>query len=230
MAEHPQRNLILSSLDPADLDLLVPYLEDVELPIRKVLGRARKRISTIYFPERGFVSVVANGANQRPIEVGIIGREGMTGIAVLLGDDRSSYETFVQVAGEGKSISARALQEAIKSSLSLHKIMLRYVHYFLDQTAQTAVANGRSSIEERLARWLLMAADRVDDEELPLTHEFLAMMLCVRRPGVTIAVQELEREGVIERRRGRIFITDRKALEKKSSVTYAVATPAWGVR
>src|SRR5690349_8774614 len=98
--------------------------------------------------------------------------------------------------------------------------MLRYVHTFLDQLAQTALANGRSTIEERLARWLLMAADRLDDDELPLTHDFIAMMLGVRRPGVSVAIQELEREGTTERRRSRIFITDRKALEKKSNGTY----------
>ena len=92
---------------------------------------------------------------------------------------------------------------------------------FSTQTAQTAVANGRSKVEERLARWLLMADDRIDSDELPLTHEFLAMMLAVRRPGVTVAVQELEREGVISRKRGRIVIVDRKALEKMSNGTYA---------
>jgi CRP-like cAMP-binding protein len=220
MAENPQRNLILSRLNPADLDLLIPHLEPVELPVRKVLASAGKRFNTIYFPESGFASVVANGPSEHPIEVGIIGREGMTGIAVLLGGDRNSYDTFIQVAGEGKCMSAGALREAIESSPRLHQAMLRYVHYFLDQLAQTALANGRSRIEERLARWLLMAADRVEGEELPLTHEFLSMMLGVRRPGVTIAIRELEREGTVERRRGRIFITDRKALEKKSNGTY----------
>src|SRR4051794_11276319 len=220
MTETPQRNLILSRLDPADLDLLVPHLEPVELPLRMVLASAGKKFRTVYFPESGFASVVANEASERPIEVGMIGREGMTGIAVLLGGDRNSYDNFIQAAGEGQCMSVGALREAIKSSLSLHHAMLRYVHYFLDQLAQTALANGRSSIEERLARWLLMAADRVEGEELSLTHEFLAMMLGVRRPGVTVAIQGLEREGTVERRRGRIFITDRKALEKRSNGTY----------
>jgi CRP-like cAMP-binding protein len=101
--------------------------------------------------------------------------------------------------------------------------MLLYAHAFLEQANRTAVANGRSKIEERLARWLLMADDRLTGPELPLTHEFLAMMLGVRRPGVTIAVQELVRDGVIARRRGRIVITDRKALEKMSNGTYVAA-------
>src|SRR4051794_12414582 len=105
MAENPKRNLILSRLDPADLDLLLPHLEPVELPIRKVLATAGKQFRTVYFPESGFASVVANGASARPIEVGIIGREGMTGIAVLLGGDRNSYDTFIQAAGEGQCMS-----------------------------------------------------------------------------------------------------------------------------
>ena len=119
--------------------------------------------------------------------------------------------------------AARDLREAIDKSVTLHRSMLRYAHAFLDQATRTAVANGRSKIEERLARWLLMADDRLDGDELPLTHEFLAMMLGVRRPGVTVAVQELERDGMISRRRGRIVITDRKALEKLSNGTYVPA-------
>ena len=219
MADNPQQNLILSRLAPADFKLLEPHLAPVDLPVRKMLEHRDRRINNIYFPESGFASVVANG-DKRPIEVGIIGREGMTGLAVVLGGDRNSHETFVQAAGHGQCMRARLLRDAMQASASLQLSLLRYVQHFLDQTTQTAVSNGRSSIEERLARWLLMAADRLDDEELPLTHEFLAMMLSVRRPGVTVAIQELEREGIIERRRGRIFITDRKALEKKSNGTY----------
>ena len=112
---------------------------------------------------------------------------------------------------------------AIEKSRTLHSSLLRYAHSYLKQTTKTAVANGRSKIEERLARWLLMAQDRVGSPELPLTHEFLAMMLGVRRPGVTVAVQHLEREGVIARRRGRIVVTNRAALEKLSNGTYAAA-------
>ena len=105
----------------------------------------------------------------------------------------------------------------------MHASLLRYAHRFLNQTTRTAVANGRSKIEERLARWLLMAHDRVRSPELPLTHEFLAMMLAVRRPGVTVAVQHLERDGVIAKRRGRIVICNRAKLEKLSNGTYLPA-------
>jgi CRP-like cAMP-binding protein len=105
----------------------------------------------------------------------------------------------------------------------LHRVMLQYAHAFLNQATQTAVANGRSKIEERLARWLLMADDRIDGPDLSLTHEFLAMMLCTRRPGVTVAIQELERGGLIARKRGHIVIVDREGLEKISNGTYVPA-------
>jgi CRP-like cAMP-binding protein len=216
----PSNNVLLSNLSAADFALLEPHLEPVDLPIRKVLERRNKPIKAVYFPESGFASVVANGESKHPIEVGLIGREGMTGLPVVLGGDRNDNETFMQAAGSGQCMPAGEFRKAIDSSQSLHRSLLRYAHAFLNQATRTAVANGRAKIEERLARWLLMAADRLDDRELPLTHEFLAMMLSVRRPGVTVAVQELERQGLITRKRGRIVILDREALEKLSNGTY----------
>ena len=113
MANNPQRNFILSRLAPADFKLLEPHLAPVDLPVRKMLEHRDRRINNIYFPESGFASVVANG-DIRPIEVGIIGREGMTGLAVVLGGDRNSHETFVQAAGHGQCMRARLLRDAIR--------------------------------------------------------------------------------------------------------------------
>jgi CRP-like cAMP-binding protein len=221
---HSQSNLILSRLTEADFLLIEAGLEEVDLPVRKVLERPRRRIDSVYFPESGFASVVANGAGKKSIEVGIVGREGMTGLAVLLGNDRPKNETYMQAAGKGQRLKASILHEALKQRASLHRSLLRYVNSFLDQAAMTALANGRSTIEERLARWLLMADDRIEEDELPLTHEFLAMMLGVTRPGVTVAVQSLERKGLIARKRSSIVILSRKALVKLSNGTYAPAT------
>jgi CRP-like cAMP-binding protein len=215
---HPSSNHILSRLSRADYRLLEPHLEAIDLPVRRQLEERNKRVAHVYFPESGFASVVANG--ERNIEVGIIGREGMSGLSVVLGsDDRPANETFIQSAGNGQRIAAGALRDAIGASVSLHQVMLRYAHTFLVQTSQTALANGRSKIEERLARWLLMAADRVEGE-LALTHEFLAIMLGVRRSGVTTALQELERSALIAHRRGFVTILDRKGLEEQSNGTY----------
>src|SRR3984893_3469869 len=216
-----QPNLILSRLTGSDFRLIEADLEDVDLPVRKILEQSHRRIDSVYFPESGFASVVAKGGEKEPIEVGIIGREGMTGLAVLLGHERPKHQTYMQAAGKGRRLKTSILRKAIEKRATLHRSLLRYVNYFLDQAAMTALANGRSTIEERLARWLLMADDRIEEDELPLTQEFLAMMLGVRRPGVTVAVQSLERKDLIERKRGSIVIIDRKALQKLSNGTYA---------
>lgn len=212
------QNHILSRLSRADFGLLEPHLEAVELPVRKQLEERNKRVEHVYFPESGFASVVANGV--RNIEVGIIGREGMSGLSVVLGsNEKPANETYIQIAGKGQRMSAANLRDAIGASVSLHQTMLTYAHTFMVQTSQTALANGRSKIEERLARWLLMAADRVEGE-LALTHEFLSIMLGVRRSGVTTALQELERTGLIAHRRGFVTIHDREGLEEHANGTY----------
>jgi len=213
-------NRILQRLSRQDFALLEPHLEAVDLPVRKPLEARRKRIEHVYFIESGFASVVANGTKKPSIEVGIIGREGMTGLAIVLGSDRAQHATYIQVAGKGLRISADRLRDADERSSTLHRGLLRFAHAFLAQTTTTALANGRSNIEERLARWLLMADDRIDGEELPLTHEFLGLMLGTHRPGVTIAIQALEKQGLIAAHRARITILDRKGLERNSNGTY----------
>ena len=212
-------NRLLSRLARADLRQLEPHLTAVDLPLRRQLEARNKKAAHVYFLETGMASVVANGGH--PIEVGVIGREGMTGLSVVLdSDERAVHETYMQIAGSGLRMPAAKLREAIGTSVALHQVLLRYAHAFMMQTTQTALANGRSKIEERLARWLLMAADRTDDSALPLTHEFLATMLGVRRAGVTVALQELVRTGLISHRRGVIAILDREALEESSNGTY----------
>ena len=213
-------NRLLAHLSAKDLGLLQPHLVPVDLPVRKPLESRNKPIESIYFVERGIVSVVANGVGNRSIEVGIIGIEGMTGLAVIMGADRSANETYVQVAGHGLEMSAAELRRAIDQSATLHRSLLLYGHAFVTQTAQTALANGRSKIEERLARWLLMAHDRMEGNELPLTHEFLATMLGVRRPGVTVALNLLEHQGLIQAQRGVLTVVDRVGLEEISNGAY----------
>jgi CRP-like cAMP-binding protein len=223
MPRSPSRhgNHVLSRLKPIDRALLQPHLEPVDLPVLMPLETGNSRIDAIYFIDSGFASVVANGPGKRTLEVGIIGREGMTGLAVVLGDDRSRNDTYIQVAGRGQRISATKLRQAIAQSVGLHQSLLRCVNAFLVQTTETALANGRSKNEERLARWLLMADDRLDHGELPLMHKLLAIMLGVQRPAVTTAIQLLERKGLIRAGRGVITIKDRKGLVKLSNGAYA---------
>src|SRR3979490_2738590 len=205
-------NRILSRLSRQDFALLERHFEAVDLPVRKPLEARRKRIDQVYFIESGFASVVANGTSKPSIEVGIIGREGMTGLAIVLGCDRAQPATYTQAAGKGMRISAAGLREADERSNTLHRAMLRFAHSFLAQTTTTALANGRSKTEETLARWLLMADHRLHGDELNLTREFLGLMLGTHRPGVTIALQALENAGLITTRRSHVSIVDRKAL------------------
>jgi CRP-like cAMP-binding protein len=201
-------NRVLSGLAPADFALLKPHLMPIDLPVETHLETANSRIDHVYFMERGFASVVADGLSKRSIEVGVIGREGMT--AVVMGDDRAAHDTYIQVAGAGQRMSAAKLRWAIDRSVRLHRSLLRCVHALLIQTTHTALANGRSKNEERLARWLLMANDRIDGSEVPLTHKFLGIMLGVQRPAVTVAMRALEHAGLISAGRRAITIIDRK--------------------
>jgi CRP-like cAMP-binding protein len=216
-------NRLLLRLSGNDFALLEPHLRRVDLPLRKKLEIQNRPIEAIYFPESGFASVVANGSDEHSIEVGLIGREGMTGLPVVMGTDRSTNDTYMQIAGGGLKIPVASFRKAVVPGGSLHRHFLLYAHSFVIQTTYTAIANGRSKIEERLARWLLMAHDRVGADELALTHEFLALMLGVRRAGVTVALQLLVKRGVIQAHRGGVTVLDREALKDLSNGAYGKA-------
>jgi CRP-like cAMP-binding protein len=216
-------NRVLSALTSEDLNLLTPALQQVDLPLRMQLEARNRRIGYVYFLDRGIASVVANGPGHAGIEIGIIGCEGLTGLAVLMGVDRSPHETYMQVAGAGHRISSSQLRDLMSQSASLHRALLRHAYAFTLQTAQTALVNGRHKIEERLARWLLMAHDRLPSDHLPLTHEFLALMLGVRRPGVTVEIKDLQERGLIRAQRRGILVIDRAGLEACANGAYVSA-------
>lgn len=217
---HAIRNNLLKSLSPADFALLEPYLESLELQVRQSLELAGTPIEHVYFPDRGIASVVATMSKGRQIEVGVIGRDGMTGIAVILGDEDSPNDTFVQVPGSAWRVPVPAIRSAMGASETLRSALLKNAHNFLIQASRTALVNGYSKIEERLARWLLMVHDRVDGDTLELTHEFLATMLGARRPGVTLAIQMLEYRGLIRARRSEITVVDRAGLVRMTGGSY----------
>lgn len=223
LAAIPTTNRLLSRLPARDLKLLTRHLKAVDLPLRKRLEIAGQAIDQVYFPESGFASVVANGTPTDRVEVGMIGREGMTGLAIVLGTDRSPNDTYMQNAGKGLRMPVAELRKAMQKSTTLRSSLLLYAHTFLVQATQTAKANGRSKIEERLARWLLMAHDRLEKDDLVITHEFLSVMLGVRRPGVTVALSFLERIALITTDRGVISIVDRKGLKQAANGAYGVA-------
>jgi CRP-like cAMP-binding protein len=186
------QNKLLQALSAEDFALLQPHLSRVRLAVRDVLEARDQPIEQVFFLESAIGSNVASVDHDGEIEVGLFGREGMSGIPVVLGEDRWFQQCFIQVAGEGLRIGSDDLRQATRMSASLQQLLLRYVQAMMIQTANTAYANGHGKVEARLARWLLMVHDRIEGDEVPLTHEFLALMLGVRRPGVTDALHVLE--------------------------------------
>jgi CRP-like cAMP-binding protein len=216
-------NRLLRRLSAPDFAVLSSNLEPVQLELYKVVVSASKPIEHAYFLESGIVSVVASRADTRVIEVGIYGREGMGGFPLLLGSDQSPHDQYMQLPGAGHRIKTAPFLAAVQQSATLNRLLLRYVHSFTTQTAQTALANSGNNIDERLARWLLMCHDRIDGDVLPLTHKFLSMMLGVRRAGVTDAVHILEGRGLIRAiTNGRIEIRNREKLERLAGAAYGL--------
>lgn len=216
------KNELLRRLTLDDLALLAPHLERMTLRLKTVVQQPGTPIEWVYFPENCIASLVAKMPKGRHADVGIIGFEGMTGTSIAMGDDRQPCECVVHLAGEATRMPAKALAEAMAASPTLRPFLLRYVHSLSIQTSFTALGNARSKLQERLARWLVMCADRVPGERLALTHDYLSIMLGVRRPGVTVALQILEGKGVIRNHRGEITIRNREELIAIANGSYGV--------
>ena len=216
------RNRLLAALASDDFAVLEPKLERVPLDLDAVLIEAHQPIGHAFFPESGIVSTVANTDEGR-IEIGFVGREGFAGIPIILGANQTPHTSMVQGAGEGLRISADDLRAAIQARPSIFRPLGLYAQALIVQMGQTAYANAAFNIEARLARWLLMAQDRIGGTELLLKHEFIAMMLGVRRPGVTTATHALEGMGSIRAKRGRITVRDREKLLELAGDAYQVA-------
>jgi CRP-like cAMP-binding protein len=177
----------------------------------------------VFFPNSGVISVVAVYADGNVIEMATIGREGFAGVQTFFGARRSSARLLVQIPGSAAKMSRATFDRAIKSMPSFHGLMLAYVQAFFEQVLVSAACNGRHSLKERLARWLLMMRDRSDTDAMPITHDLLADMLGVQRPSLTHAVAELQEAGLILRSRGQITILDREGLIKTSCECYQLA-------
>jgi CRP-like cAMP-binding protein len=216
------RNRLLRKLSDEDWGLLAPHLEPITLRERQVIEVPNKPITHAYFVEVGVVSVVAVNGEDHRIEVGVIGNEGFTGVTLVMCDNRAPHSAYMQIGGNGLRIPADKFCAALKQSENLSQLVLKSAQAFMIQTAHTALANGKAKLEERLARWLLMANDRLDSDAVPLTHEFLAVMLGVRRAGVTVAIHSFERRGLISTRRGQLTLVDRPGIEQVAGSFYGI--------
>jgi len=216
-------NGLLQRLGATDRDLSRPLLRPAKLKLRQCLEQANRRIRTVYFIESGLASVVAVSKDrQRQAEVAIIGREGMTGVTLVLGAERSPSDLFMQVEGSAQCIAAADLRAALAKSKTLSNLLSLYAHSYFTAAAYTSLANAQGRIDERLARWLLMAQDRLESDQIALTHEFFALMLGTRRAGVTTAVSSFHARGLISHSRGIVTIVDREGLINAAGGLYGI--------
>lgn len=213
-------NRLLAALATRDFSRVLSRLEPVPLPLRQVLVRPDKLIKNVYFPQHGVVSLVQRLRDGGVIEVGLIGNEGLVGVPIVLGASTAPVEAMVQIPGSALRMPTRVLQEEINGNAALLPLLLRYAQALHIQVTQTAACNGRHSLHERLARWLLMAHDRSASDDLPLNHEFLSMMLGVRRSGVTVVLSALRAARLIDNGRSKVTIVDRRGLRAASCACY----------
>jgi CRP-like cAMP-binding protein len=216
-----ERNSLLRSLSRSDYESLMQHAVTVPMRLKQDLIEPDERIRYAWFPQRGMLSVVNDMEDGKTsIEVGVVGREGMAGLPLFHRKETQPCRVMVQIQGEAKRIPAEAFEAAVEKLPSLEKALHAYTLAVMNQATQQVACNRLHSLEQRCAKWLLTTHDHMDAEELPLTQELLAIMLGVRRPGVTVAAQTLQTAGLIRYRRGRISITDRQGLEKVSCECY----------
>jgi CRP-like cAMP-binding protein len=216
------RNRLLAALPPADFAALADHLQPAELELKQVLHEPGQKIQTIHFPEGGMVSHVIPLENGHGVEVGLAGREGLVGLPGVLGAERATTEAMVQMEGPAWRIRADELRAAFERSAPLRVLLLRYVQAFHAQVAQTAACNAQHTVDLRLARWLLMQHDRAEQDEFPMTHEFLALMLGARRPSISVAAGVLQKSGAVRYVHGRMTVLDRAGLEAAACECYGV--------
>lgn len=215
-----ERNWLLSSLTADEHSAISPHFETVTLAPGQRLGPPHESIPFVYFPQSGVVSIIKRMADGTEVEVGTLGAEGMSALAVFLGGDEMPTECVVQIAGTAKRIAAAELRELSRESGPLRGVLLRYTQYLFDQVAQAVACDRLHSVDQRCARWLLMTFDRVGSDAFALTHEQLAGLLGVRRAGVSQAAERLQRSGAIAYSRGKMRILDRGRLEATACECY----------
>jgi CRP-like cAMP-binding protein len=214
------RNHLLAALAPRDLALLAPHLLTVALLRGTVLQEQDTPVEQVYFPLSGLISLVSVMDTGEVIETAAVGREGTLGAFAGLGPWRAFTRAVVQISGTAAVIPTPPFQSAVAESQPIRNLILRYKEGLLAQVQQTAACNALHPVEARLARWLLQALDRVEDPNLPLTQDYMAQMLGVRRTTVTLIAGKLQSENLIKYRRGRIVILSRRGLEQTACECY----------
>ncbi len=216
------QNHILNSLGGDELERMLPDMELVTISKGEVLYNPDEKITHVYFPVKGMISVTSLTAEGQQVEIGTIGREGMAGLNVCMEADRTPHESMAQIAGAALKMKASALKDEFNKGGTVQKSLLRFMHAYLLLVSQTAVCNRLHPVDRRLARWLLMCRDRVQSNLLSVTQEFLAAMLGSNRPTVTGAALALKNEGFIKYTRGKVEILEANGLENYTCECYQI--------
>jgi CRP-like cAMP-binding protein len=221
-------NVILASLPAHEFEELVPSLERLRFATGERLFEVEDRPGRVYFIESGLLSLIATLEDGTSIEVAALGREGLAGLVMILGADAAVHTALAQIGGEGIALRTERAREAFRRLPAFQSRVLAYTRMLMAHVTQTAACNTLHTVEQRLARWLLMCSRRIESDTIPLTQEFLSHMLGVRRSGVTVAVGILENEGLITHSRGNVVVTDADGLRGVSCECIKVLTDEFG--
>lgn len=221
------RNLMLAQLPDAEYEALAKFLVPVDLPLHQKLSDPNRPIEYVYFLNTGLISTDAMTAKGETVEVGLIGREGFSGLPALLDQPQMSHIVVMQGIGEGLRIRSSIVREQFLKGGVLQQLVHSFAYLQLVQTTQSVLCNRMHSVDERLARWLLSSADRMESESLNLTQEFLAQMLGAQRSTVTVAAGNMQRDGLIGYSRGKIQIVNRPQLEASTCECYGIVRSAY---
>lgn len=218
----PEQNHLIAHLSEDVRERLMPHLQKITLPLGKSLYESGDAMRHVYFPTDSIVSLLYVMETGASAEISVVGNEGLVGIALFMGGESTPSRAVVQSGGSAYRLSSSKLKEEFARNGDLHQLLLRYTQSLMTQMAQTAVCNRHHTIDQQLCRWLLLSLDRLPSNVLTMTQELIANMLGVRREGVTEAASKLQRQGVIEYKRGVITVLDRPRLEKLSCECYQV--------
>ncbi len=217
-------NRVLAALAPAELDQLLPHLRSIELPQEMILFEAADTITRVLFPHSGVVSLVVELTSGEMIEAAMVGREGVVGGLAALDTKIAIGRAIVQIAGAASVVDADHIRHLAEQSVAFRATLIRHEQVLLAQSQQSAACNAIHTIEARLSRWLLRCRDLIGNDDLPLTQEFIAQMLGVRRTSVSIVANTLQQAGLIRYKRGNIRVLDLDALQESACECY------WTVR
>lgn len=217
-----QKNLLLAALPAEDYVRLLPELLPVRFSLGEIIYESQKVMEYVYFPTSSHISLLYTMKDGSTAEVGLVGNEGLVGIALFMGGDTTPNRAIVQGAGHAFKMKASVMQEEFKQGGALQIQLLRYTQALITQISQTAVCNRLHTTEQRLCRWMLMTHDRTQSDELEMTHEFISNMLGIQREAVSLVAHRLREKRAIDYKRGRIQIVDRGILEENSCECYQV--------